>query len=219
MLELFAAQSPIDPMLIGEVLRRDGHLDGIGGVNSVANLSLGLPYIADLSKHVELVRRKALQREAIRVCQTLVTEMWDDDAPATELLENAQTRINDLCVSAISGHDTGHFRPIKAVLEAEVFAALEDLRYGRVQKIHTGFPAIDAAIGGGISRSDVLLVAADTGRGKSALALQMAFNMAKGGFPTAFLAGEMTDKENILRLLSQLSGVTNLNWLTHTTRS
>ena len=214
MLNLFAAQKPIDPMLIGEELKKEGSLDAIGGMSAITGYSFGLPQQLNIAEYIAVVREKSNRRQLIRACNVIVNEAFAEDDETKDLLTNAHSRINDLCIAAETG-TSEYFVPIGRVIDTEVIAALEDLRYGRSTKIKTGFGMIDRATGGGIARSDVVLVAADTGAGKSGFALQLAHNIAMQDIPTAFLAGEMTNKENVLRLLSQLANVTNLNSQTH----
>lgn len=213
MLNLHSALKPIDPMLIGEELKKEGSIESIGGVSTITNLTFGLPHFPNISEYVLSVKQKSSLRQLVRTCNAIVGDVVAEESDAGEVFTNAQNRINDLCLEVESGATSDHFQPLQAVIDGDVVKALEDLRYGRSPKLKTGFDAIDHAIGGGVALSDVVLVAADTGKGKSAFALQMAYNFAAAGIPSAFLAGEMTNKENVLRLLSQLSGVTNLNWL------
>lgn len=215
MLSLFSAQKPIEPALIVEDMGKDGNVESIGGAVRIANLTFGLPHFSNLTEYITLVKQKSNTRRLIRTCSEI--QAMAEDGDHDTVFASAQTKINDLCLEVESGHTDVHFPSLRHVIETEVFSALEDLRYGRSTKMRTGFAGVDHAIGGGVAPSDVLLVAADTGKGKSAFALQLAYNFAASGTPAAFLAGEMTNKENVLRLLSQLSGVTNLNWLSHIT--
>lgn len=214
MLSLHAKQSPIDPILIAEELKKERALEAIGGASTITNLSIGIPHYLDLDKYIEVVRQKSNLRQLIRICNSITGDALAEETEPASVFENAQTQINDLCLKAESGHGIDHFAPLHKIIHSDIFPALERLRHGEMRKIKTGFPALDRATGGGLALSDVVLVAADTGAGKSALALQTAFQIAQQGIPTAFLAGEMTNVENVLRLLSQVSGVTNLNWLT-----
>ncbi len=92
---------------------------------------------------------------------------------------------------------------------------LADLRHGVTRRISTGFSALDRLVGGGISLSDVVVVAALPGAGKSSFVLQLAAQIAGQGVPVGFLSGEMSNRENALRLLSQMSKTANLNSVTH----
>lgn len=109
----------------------------------------------------------------------------------------------------------GSFKSLADILETDVKPALKDLSEGITHRIKTGFEKIDNVIGGGLSMSDVMVVAALTGAGKSAFVLQLATNIAKQNIPVAYVSGEMTDKENGLRLLSQAADFFNLNSVTH----
>lgn len=219
MLTLHAAQKTIEPILIAEELKKEGSLDSIGGVATITNLSFGLPFNSNITEHLDVVRRKSYLRQLVRTCNAITSSALSEESDADAVFAEAQGKINDLCLAAESGESDEHFVPLSKIIDGEVILALQNLREGRSSKMLTGFPAIDSAIGGGIAPSDVLLVAADTGKGKSSFALQMAYNFAAQGTPTAFLAGEMTNKENVLRLVSQMSGITNLNWKTHISES
>ena len=214
MLELHSQQKTIDPIVIGEALKRDGMME----VNTptVTNLSFGLPYFTGIDEYVEIIEAKSRTRELIRTCNKITSDALAEDVETSELMTAAQNLINDLCLRTQTG-TTQRFENLETIVTRDVAKTLDNLRHGISNKIKTGFPAIDSAIGGGISPSDVMLVVADTGAGKSALALQMAYQIACQNIPVAFLAGEMTNGENVNRLLSQVSGITNLNWLTHIT--
>jgi replicative DNA helicase len=206
MLDLFTNQKPIDALLVGDAIRRAGNEIPSA---SIAKMALGLPHQLNIAEYIDAVRDKSNRRQLIRTCNAIVGNAYEGE----DVFNDAQAQINDLCLRAETGSDE-YFVPLHRVIDNEVFQALDDLRSGTSHKIKLGFHAIDAIVGG-LAKSDVLLVAADTGAGKSAFALQAAYNIALQGIPTAFLAGEMTNKENVLRLLSQISGYTNLNWATH----
>lgn len=219
MLSLYAKQSPIDPILVAEEMKIDGSIESIGGASTITNLSFGIPHFMNLDSYLEVVRQKSNLRQLVRRCNSIVNNALAEEMEPASVFADAQGQINDLCLQAESGISDEHFVPLNRIIESEVFPALDRLLSGQSPKIPTGFQAIDKAIGGGIALSDVMLVAADTGAGKSAFALQAAFQIAQQGIPTAFLAGEMTNLENVMRLLSQVSGITNLNWLTHVSQT
>ena len=215
MMNLHGRSSKIDAVLIAEELKADGPVENIGGILTIANLAHGIPAFTSIERYADIVRDKSNLRQLVRTCGEISNQALDESDDAATVFAAAQEKINNLCLQAESGDLNEHFIALKTVIDRDVIAALEGLRYGNTSKIKTGFAPLDASIGGGITPSDVLLLAADTGAGKSALALQIARQIAEQGIPTAFLAGEMTNCENTLRLLSQISGFTNLNWLTH----
>lgn len=214
MLALHEQNQPIDPIMIGEEIKKNGPVESIGGVAAIANLTYGLPHFTNIDEFTQVIVRKSNLRKLISFCNEFTTKALDEDEA---VFEQAQARINDLAIEAETGQTAEkNFIALERVIDNEVLDALEKLRDGITPKVKIGFPGIDAAVGG-ISPSDVMLVAATTGSGKSAFALQTAFQLARTGTPTAFLAGEMTNLENVLRLLSQQSGITNVNSLSHLT--
>lgn len=217
MVDLQHAGKPLDAILIGEEFKRDGNLEAIGGVPAIANLTFGLPYFSNIVEYVETVRKKARLRDLIRTCNQITAEATAEELDAEDVIIGAQTKINDLASEAIIDDGNDGFVRLDNVIRLEVRPALAALERGESRKISTGFPAIDAATGGGITTSDVMVLAGLPSSGKSALALQMAYNIAAGGVPAGFLAGEMTNKENVFRLLSQVSGFGNVNNYTRIT--
>lgn len=215
MLELFKRHAQIDPILIGEELKKDGALEAIGGVAAITNLTYGLPHFSNLSDYIEIVSKKARLRDLIRTCSAITSQALAEEDDPGDVMVNAQTQINSLVSQAVINDGNDGFIRLDRVIDSDVKPALEALQRGQSRKISMGFPAIDAATGGGISTSDVILLAGLPSSGKSALALQAAFNIAKAGTPSAFLAGEMTNTENVFRILSQVSGMSNVNNFTH----
>jgi len=68
--------------------------------------------------------------------------------------------------------------------------------------VATGFPSIDRVLGGGFRRRDLIVLAGDTGSGKSSLALGIAIRVALGGTPTVFFSGEMNEARLMERALA-----------------
>ncbi|MCV4594083.1 hypothetical protein OFC51_34100, partial [Escherichia coli] len=68
MVALFNASQTIDPILIGEELKKDSPIDAIGGVAAITNLTLGLPHFSDLTDYIRVVKEKSLLRNLIRTC-------------------------------------------------------------------------------------------------------------------------------------------------------
>ncbi len=211
MLKLGENGQKIDPLLINEEINRNGSFSSIA---EISGLTAGVPGVMDLEIYTSLIRKKSIRREIIETCRSTERDArdCDSDSDVSNLLAGFETRVHELRARAEADEKITYFTRLDHVIDGYVLPALDDLSKGTSRKIPTGFPLIDAAIGGGLARSDVMLIAADTGCGKSALALQFAYKIAKSDVPVAFLAGEMSSGENVLRLLSQVSGITNLNW-------
>lgn len=215
MLSLHRQQRPIDPVLLGvEMGLLGGNTEAFGGVSGITNLTFGLPLGSPVEEYVQIIRQKATLRRLVSECGRIITDAMNGEDRPAEILASAQNRINDLCLAAQTGHNVTYFPSLADVIDDEVMQRLVDIRDGKVFLVTTGFPRLDRLIGG-LELSEVLLIGADTGGGKSALALQLSYNIAKSGNPVAFVAGEMTSKSNVLRLLTQVSHLANLNAKLH----
>lgn len=210
-LELDHDGQEIEPMGAFEIIKRNN------GSNitlpELVNITQGMIHGVNERVHVKAVKECSLKRYLIKELSNQIEALRTESG--SDVLRSLKRKIDELDTASEA---TGHFRTLAEIIEKEVKPALKDLHFQqRSGKIPTGFGAIDSAIGGGLSLSDVLLVAGLPGSGKSAFVLQLADGIAKAGTPVAFLSGEMSDKENVLRLISQRSGLTNLNSASHLT--
>lgn len=202
-LELEENGQDIDPINAAELLKRNR------STLTVAELSatmIGMPRM-NATGLVGKIRETSHKRQVMAQLFESIKQIGNGQMSPSEL----KTKFGEL-----EGEPTtGRFRKLSDIIETDVKPALRDLAQGITRKITTGFPSIDKLIGGGLSSSDVLVIAALPGGGKSALVLQMATNIARTGYPVAFLSGEMSDRENGLRLLSQAAKFVNLNSATY----
>ena len=203
-LELEMDGKDIDPLSAHEVLKRNGSQIGI---TELTQTTVGMIHVNE-SVFVDKIKETATRRYLMRELSRLVEEVAEGKVTVSSL----QTKLSEMETKVSV---KGSFTPLSEILEKEVLPALDDLSHGITHRISTGFGVIDSVIGGGLSPSDVMVVAARTGGGKSAFVLQLAVNIAKQNIPVAFVSGEMSDKENALRLISQASKTVNLNSATH----
>jgi replicative DNA helicase len=82
-----------------------------------------------------------------------------------------------------------------------------DAAGGRLDGVPTGFPSLDARLGGGPRRGDLVVLAGDIGSGKSALAQAIALRAAAAGFDTALFSGELAQERLYERALAMLGRV------------
>lgn len=208
-LELDQEGQEINHITAYEIMRRNGSNESFR-CSELVNTALGMFPGVNERAWVRTLKECALKRFLLKELRNQM------DALATEsgadVIRALKKKIDEL---EIVSESTGHFRTLAEIIETDVKPAIHDLHAHRHHKIPTGIAAVDAAIGGGLSTTDVLLIAGVPGSGKSALVLQIAASIAQQGTAIAFLSGEMSDKENIFRLLTQKSKITNLNSLVH----
>lgn len=213
MLLLMEQQRPIEVLLIAEQIKQTTGSDVFGGAVTIANLSFGLPHFTDIAEYIGLVAEKARLRKIAKACNAAQQQALEGVATSEMLALGLQSLADEITTKRARSQDG--FIAMSDIVRDEVLPNLARLERGEHNKMPTGFPALDNVIGGGIASSDVLLFAGLTSSGKSSLALQIAYQAAAAGYPAAFCAGEMTNCENVNRILSQLSGTTNINSLTH----
>lgn len=165
-----------------------------------------------VSKWVEQLRNYAVRRYLMHELSKQI-DYLQNESDVTECVNRLENRID--LVRTEFGPKDERFVALSQIIDEEVLPALDKLRDGKTEKIRTGFEVLDHAIGGGLGTSDVAIVAGLPGGGKSAFVLQMAAQIAKQNIPVAFLSGEMTNKENGLRLVSQEADFVNLNSIIH----
>jgi replicative DNA helicase len=207
--ELDDAGREIEPFSVVEIVReKRKSVDAAVIMNS----TYGLIYSHSADKWVEQLRNYATRRYLMHELSKQIDHL-QNESDVSECLSRLENRID--VVRTDLGPKEDRFVSLTQVIDEEVLPALERLKQGRTEKIETGFAVLDHAIGGGLSVSDVAIAAGLPSGGKSAFVLQMAAQIAKRGVPVAFLSGEMTNKENGLRLLSQEADFINLNSIVH----
>lgn len=204
-LELEEERQQIDALSVNEVLKRE--FPGTAAQWSVSSLMNLIEGAAPTNEQifVKKIRSASVRRYLIRKLNNGIQSLIKGDKG---VIQDLRRDLNEI---EFAEDLKGNFISIGDVITKEVKPALYDLQFGRSDKIPTGFEAIDRVIGGGISLSDVMLIAGLPGGGKSALVLQIASNLVKQGLPVAYLSGEMSNKENVFRMLSQFTGTQNLN--------
>src|SRR6476469_3182320 len=93
MIALFEKQKQIDPILIGEELKKEGSLESIGGVTAITNLTFGLPHFSNVEEYIKVVRDKSVVRNLIRTCNAITSEALAEEDDAEIILDHAEQQI------------------------------------------------------------------------------------------------------------------------------
>lgn len=93
MIALFEKQKAIDPILIGEELKKEGSLESMGGITTITNLTFGLPHFSNVDEYISTVRDKAGVRAFIRESSALTTDALSGDFSEEQLREKADQRL------------------------------------------------------------------------------------------------------------------------------
>ena len=200
MIALFEKQRQIDPILIGEELKKEGSFDSIGGTTTITNLTFGLPHFSDIGEYIQVVKDKALVRSLIRACNSITSEALAEEDDAQVVLERAEKAIFDLA----EGRANEGFARIAPVAE-HVFNIVKDRAQGEatgITGLSTGFRELDDMTSG-LQRTDLVIVAGRPSMGKTAFCLTLAQNSAlRADAVVAVFSLEMSKEQLVTRMLA-----------------
>jgi replicative DNA helicase len=200
MTSLFERGERIDPILIGEELKKDGSIDSIGGIATVTNLTFGLPHFSDIIDYLKVVKDKSMVRNLIKVCNQITSEALAEEDDAVMILDHAEQMIFALADER-TRQGFAHVKPIAETVLAKVqeYAKRES---HALTGLATGFRDLDEKTSG-LQKSDLIIVAARPSMGKTALCLNMAQNAAiMENAVVAVFSLEMSKEQLVMRMLS-----------------
>ncbi|MBX3245261.1 MAG: replicative DNA helicase [Acidobacteria bacterium] len=205
MVSLFDASRSIDPILIGEELKKNGSVESIGGVAAIANLTYGLPHFSDLSEYIKVVRGKSLMRSLIRTCNEITSEALDEEDDAEVIIDRAEQMVFALAEQK----DRQGFEGIRPIAE-NVFTKIQDFAKRdshALTGLATGYRDLDN-ITSGLQSGDLIIVAARPSMGKTALCLNIAQRAAvRENAVVAVFSLEMSKEQLVMRMLSAQASV------------
>ena len=191
---------PMDFVTILEELRSSGLYEQAGGKEYLAQLAQTVPSVANVGYYAKVVYEKFLIRSLIKAGREIASSATEGEGSAELLLDAAEQKIYNIR----QGQENSDLVMIKDILATETLdhlSALDD-----PAGIPTGFSDIDGIIGG-LNKSDLIIVGARPGMGKTSFILNLARNAARVGKKVAFFSLEMSRDQLAQRLLSLDSSV------------
>ena len=198
MLTLFEKQQPIDVVTLQDALKKVDGMKKIGGKSYLADLINTVPTSAYIEHYGQIVKNHYVKRKLIEISSRIVERAFDQKGDVKKLLDEAEVEIFSLSQQ----HLHRDFIELKEIL-AESFERLEEfMKKGtHLRGVPTGYPDLDNKLAG-MQDSNLLILAARPGIGKTTLALNMALNTAiKEKMPVGFFSLEMSKEELVDRLL------------------
>ncbi|MBI3443240.1 replicative DNA helicase [Candidatus Woesebacteria bacterium] len=197
-LELYEERIPIDVLTVSERLKKRKSLKKVGGVTYLAELVNRVPTSAHVEHYGTIVKDQATKRSLMAAASKLLDLAFDEGLAADELLDKAEGEIFALTQK----HLAKTFIAVRDAL-ADSFDRLDELHKeaSGLRGVPTGFKDLDDTLAG-MQRSNLLILAARPGVGKTSLALNIAQNVAlKYKLPIGFFSLEMSREELVDRLL------------------
>ncbi len=204
MQQLFNQAKTIDLLTMHEELLKMGKLQDIGGPAYLAELTERVASAANIEYHARIIAQKHIKRELIRVSTKTITNAFDDTIDVFELLDESERNLFDITQQNLNrSYESLSSLAGKAQRKMEELA----LRDESVTGVPSGYTHLDK-LTSGWQPSDLIIVAARPGMGKTSFTLALAKNAAllhnKG---VAFFSLEMSDVQLTQRLISMESGV------------
>jgi replicative DNA helicase len=204
MMALGEAQHAIDLVTLTEELHRRGELESSGGAPYLASLVDGVPRVSNVEHYARIVKEKAMLRNLIHATHNIQQHAFDGEDGADTILDNAESSIFALAEDRVKAG----LLPIKDIVR-DNFERLEKIfREGKsVTGVSTGYGELDKLLSG-LQPSELIILAGRPSQGKTALALNMAENIAiRGGLPVAVFSLEMSKESLLQRLVASVAQV------------
>ncbi|MGB2116626.1 MAG: replicative DNA helicase [Flavobacteriaceae bacterium] len=203
--KLFENSEPIDLLTVSSQLRKDGKLDMVGGDFYLISLTQKVSSSAHIEFHARIILQKFIQRSLIKISNEIIEEAYDETKDVFDLLDNAESKLYEVTQGNVKkSTETAQSLVIQAKKKIEEISNKEGL-----SGIPSGFTKLDR-LTSGWQPSDLIIVAARPGMGKTALTLTMARNIAVDqNIPVAFFSLEMSSVQLITRLISSETGLSS----------
>jgi len=196
--KLAIQQHPIDMLTVVDQLRKDGELEAAGGISHIAELSQKVVSSAHIEYHARIIAQKFLARELITFSSEIASQAFDESNDVDDLMEEADSKLFEISKRNLK-KDVIHISPV--IHEALDLMHEAAKRTDGLSGLKSGFNALDK-ITSGWQNSDLIIIAARPGMGKTAFVLSMTKNMAVNfNIPVAVFSLEMSNVQLVNRLI------------------
>ncbi len=202
---LFQESQPIDMLTVSNQLKTNGKLEISGGAHYLIGLTQKISSSAHIEFHARIILQKFIQRSLIKISNEIIESSYDETTDVFDLLDMAESRLYEVTQGNIKkSSETAQDLVRQARQKIEDISKKEGM-----SGIPSGFDKLDA-LTSGWQESDLIIVAARPGMGKTALTLSMARNIAVNqNIPVAFFSLEMASVQLITRLISSETGLSS----------
>ncbi len=197
-LDLTGRTEPADLVTVTDHFKGEGGVEAVGGSAYLSSLVDRVATAANVTAYANIIREKSLLRRLIAASTEIIAEGYATNLPVDEFLDQAEKAIFDIAQRKIKQH----FFKISDVVR-DSFKLIEQLyeRKELVTGVPTGFVDLDRMTAG-LQPSELVIIAGRPSMGKTALALNIAFNAALlRKIPVAIFSLEMSKEQLVQRLL------------------
>ncbi len=202
MQDMSAKGEPIDSLTVLETLKRDGVYDDAGGKTYLMQIAQTVPSSANVASYANIVKDKFLTRSLLTAARSIVTDIEEGATDVGDLINTAEQRIYNIR----QGKEVTGLKHIREIIHGETILRIDALsdpeKRDQYIGIPTGISMLDKMITG-LNKSDLIILGARPGMGKTSFALNIARNVAiKERKTICFFSLEMSRDQLAQRLLS-----------------
>lgn len=200
---LFQNTEPIDLRTVSNQLKKDGKLDAAGGDFYLIGLTQKVASSAHIEYHSRIILQKYIQRKLISISSEIIEKSYDETTDVFDLLDDAEAKLFEVTQGNLKkGAEVAENLVMQAIKKIEEIGNKEGM-----SGLATGFTKLDA-LTSGWQPSDLIIIAARPGMGKTAFVISMAKNMAIDfKEPVAIFSLEMSSVQLITRMISSETGL------------
>ena len=204
---MFELSQTVDFVSLLERLKRDGVYDEAGGKAYLTQLVQTVSTSANIQSHIEIIKERYYARSLMNAAQDIIRDINDGETDSGKLIDNAEQSI----YAIRQGREVSGLTHIKSVIETETYDRLNKMSNPETRADYIGVPtgigSLDKVIGG-LYKSDLIILGARPGMGKTAFALNIVRNVAiNSGKTVCFFSLEMSRDQLAQRMLSSEAGI------------
>ncbi|MGK0325659.1 MAG: replicative DNA helicase [Polaribacter sp.] len=203
--ELFQNSEPIDLLTVSNLLKKNGKLEFIGGDFFLIRLTQKVASSAHIEFHARIILQKYIQRKLISISSEIIENAYDESTDVFELLDDAEAKLFEVTQGNLKKSSEAAGSLVKQALKK-----IQEIGNSEgMSGLETGFTKLDA-LTSGWQPSDLVIIAARPGMGKTAFVISMAKNMAIDfNHGVAVFSLEMSSVQLITRMISSETGLTS----------
>ncbi len=204
---MYEFSQTIDFVSLLERLKNDGVYDDAGGKAYLSQLVQTVPSSANVLTHIAIIKERYYARSLMNAAQNILKDIGDGELDSSKLLDNAEASI----YAIRQGREISGLTHIKSVIENETYDRLTKMTDPATRNDYIGIPTgigdLDKMITG-LNKSDLIILGARPGMGKTSFALNIVRNVAmNAGKTVCFFSLEMSRDQLAQRMLSSEAGI------------
>ncbi len=201
MIKLYDSTSSLDIVQLNQVLADRNALEAVGGLDYLVQLANAVPSASNAAHYARMVREKAVLRQLIAAAGDILHDAYNSADITRDILDRAEAHIFHIAQQT----ETGTVESLHELIQ-QTMARIEANLGNELTGVPSGFRELDLMTTG-LQSGEMIIIAARPSMGKTALALNIAENMAMAGHAVGIFSLEMGKQQLVQRLLCARSGI------------